>query len=148
MIREWTVEEAVSDNRVAVFMNMFMQASGEIKLETDYTHDKYKELVRQGICKILIAEENGVLQGTIGIMFANDMHENKKMAIEVFWFVDPAYRGIGKALFTAFEEEAKKMGCKKLACVHMIDSYPDTLKVFYEKQGYHLAELHYIKEVS
>jgi GNAT superfamily N-acetyltransferase len=69
------------------------------------------------------------------------------MAVEAFWFVGPTYRGIGKLLFEAFEAEAKRLGCQKLAMIHMVDSYPDTLKIFYEKQGYHLAELHYVKEV-
>lgn len=144
MIREWRTEDK---DRVAVFMNMFMQASKEVKLDTNYTHNRYLTLVEAGICKIYLAEEGNTIQGVIGFMVAPDLHENKLVAIEAFWFVDPTYRGIGKLLFNTFEEEAKKLGCTKFAMIHMVDSYPESLKVFYEKSGYHLTELHYVKEV-
>ena len=148
VIREWTSEEAQVNNKVAVFMNMFMEASSEVKLDTAHTHDQYKRMMANGICKIYISEkEDGSVEGAIGFIISTDLHENKKIAIEAFWFVDPSCRGIGKKLFNVFEEEARKLGCVKLAMVHMVDSYPDTLKSFYEKSGYHLAELHYVKEI-
>jgi len=148
MIREWTAADGMTSNRVAVFMKMFEEASGMIQVDIDYTHKKYQQLLNSGTVKIYIAEtEEQDIQGAIGFLISNDLHDGKKIGIETFWFVDPKYRGIGKELFKTFEEEARKLGCKKLAMIHMVDSYPDTLKVFYEKQGYKLLEMHYIKEI-
>ena len=149
MIREWTLEEATVSKRVANFMKMFEQASSFVKVDSDYTHKVYLDMMERGICRIFIAElEDGTIQGAIGFIVSQDLHEDVKIAIETFWFVDPTYRGIGKELFKTFEEEAEKMGCKKLAMIHMADSYPESLERFYLKNGYELLEKHYIKRIS
>ncbi|MCP3924916.1 MAG: GNAT family N-acetyltransferase [Desulfobacterales bacterium] len=147
-IKEWTAEEARGTLRHTEFMKAFEDASSEITVDVQYAHDSYQELLEKGVCKIYYAEtEEKQIQGTIGFIITNDLHDGKKMAIEAFWFVDPRYKGLGKKLFDRFELEAKKLGCKKLGMVHMVDSYPDSLKKFYEKSGYKLLELHYIKEI-
>ena len=148
MIREWTAADGKASDRVAVFMKMFEVASGMVQVSIEYTHKKYQKLMESGIVKIYIAEtDEQIIQGAIGFMLSGDLHDGKLVGIETFWFVDPSYRGIGKELFNTFEKEAKELGCEKLAMIHMVDSYPDTLKAFYERQGYKLLELHYIKEI-
>ncbi len=148
MIREWTVEEAIVDRRVAEFMKAFEGATREIKVDVDYTFERYSQLMKAGVCRIFIAEtEDKTLQGAIGFLLSNDLHDDKKIAIETFWFVHPAYRGIGKELFNTFEAEGAKAGCKKLAMIHLADSYPESLERFYIKNGYRLLEKHYIKEI-
>jgi len=148
MIREWTVEDHMDSLCHTEFTKAFEEASSMVKVDVQYAHDKYLELMKAGKCKVFIAEtDDQVMQGTIGFIISNDLHDGKKVAVEAFWFVDPAHRGIGKELFNVFESEAKKLGCEKLAMIHMVDSYPDTLKTFYESQGYKLLELHYIKEI-
>lgn len=149
MIREWTVQEAMTDKRVANFMKAFEQATSLVKVDSDYTFDRYSELMQKGICKILISEEDGTneLQGCIGFFVIDDIHEPVRIAVESFWFVHPNYAGVGKILFNAFEKLAIELGCKKLAMIHLVDSYPDNLKKFYEKNGYKLGELHYVKEI-
>ncbi len=147
MIREWTVQEAQTDKRLAVFLKAFEEATGLVKVDSDYAFERYREMMENGICRIFVAEDSGVLQGAIGFIIANDLHDGGKTAIETFWFVDPTYRGIGKSLFNTFEKEAIAMGCKKLAMIHLADSYPDSLERFYLSNGYRLLEKHYIKEV-
>lgn len=148
MIKEWTAEDGRNSMRHTEFLKAFEDASGYVTVDVQYAHDKYQEFLENGTCKVLYAEtDEGAIQGTIGFLISEDLHDGKKVAVETFWFVDPTYRGVGKALFHAFEDVAKKLGCEKLAMIHMVDSYPDTLKAFYEKNGYSLAEMHYIKEV-
>ena len=147
-IKEWTADMARETLRHTEFMTAFEDASSMIKVDVQYAHDSYQKLLDRGVCKIYYAEtDSRQIQGTIGFIITNDLHDGKKMAIEAFWFVDPKYRGLGKKLFDRFEKEAKKLGCKKLGMVHMVDSYPDTLKKFYENSGYKLLEMHYIKEI-
>ena len=148
MIREWTAKDGRESMRHTEFMKAFEEATGFVKVDVQYTHDRYQDLLERGVCKVFYAEtDEGVIQGSIGFLISEDLHDGKKIAIETFWFVDPTYRGIGKQLFNKFEEVAKELGCKKLAMIHLADSYPDSLKSFYEKNGYKLLEMHYIKEV-
>ncbi len=148
MIKEWTAEDGRKSLRHTEFLKAFENASSFVKVDVQYAHDRYQKFLESGICKVFYAEtDEGVIQGTIGFIISDDLHDGKKIAIETFWFVDPTYKGVGKLLFNRFEEEAKKLGCKKLAMIHMVDSYPESLKAFYEKNGYSLLEMHYIKEV-
>ena len=145
IIREWTLEDA-KGARLAKFMKQFEQASAQVKVDVEYTFKKYYSMMEKGMAHILIAEEEGEILGAIGFIVGPDLHEEKKVAVETFWFVAPEHRGIGAHLFYAFEKRATELGCKRKAMVHMVDSYPESLKAFYEKNGYHLAECHYIKD--
>lgn len=152
MIREYTAEEhglhQGEEDKLTIFMKGFEQATGEVKVDMLYAWSVYDKMMKTGMVKVWVSEtDDGIMQGAIGVMFTRDLHEDKKMAVELFWFVDPTYKGVGKALFQRYEEEAVKAGCKKLAMIHLVDSYPESLKLFYEKNGYHLAECHFIKEV-
>jgi GNAT superfamily N-acetyltransferase len=147
MIREWTLEDAKT-NRLAVFMKAFEQATSFVKVDSNYTHKVYLDMMTRGVARLFIAEtDDKQIQGAIGFIVSKDFHEDVKIAIETFWFVDPTYRGIGKELFNVFEATAKEMGCKKLAMIHLADSYPDSLEAFYLKNGYKLLEKHYVKAV-
>ena len=144
MIREWTVEEAKVDKRLAVFLKAFEQATSLVKVDSDYAFERYREMMSKGLVRIFIAEEDdNTLQGAIGWLVSNDLHDGRKTAVELFWFVHPKYRGIGKELFNRFEMET--VGCRR-CMIHLEDSYPESLKAFYEKNGYRRYETHYIKE--
>jgi GNAT superfamily N-acetyltransferase len=147
MIREWELREAQVDHRVADFLKAFEGATSFVKVDSDYTFNRYKALMEAGICRIFIAEEKEILQGAIGFLLVDDLHDGTKTAIEMFWFAHPDFRGVGKMLFNTFEVEAIKAGCKKLAMIHLADSYPESLEQFYIKNGYKLLEKHYVKEV-
>jgi len=147
MIREWRLEEARVDHRLADFMKAFEAATSMVKVDSDYAFQRYLAMMESGVCRILIAEEGTTLQGAVGFLTTDDLHDGVKIAIELFWFAHPDYKGIGKQLFSAFESEAVKSGCKRLAMIHLADSYPDSLEQFYLKNGYKLLEKHYIKEV-
>lgn len=65
-------------------------------------------------------------------------------AQEIAWWVEPEYRkqNVGQRLVEAYEEWAKSQGCRivTMACYANNDLGP-----FYEKCGYSLNELGYIK---
>ena len=151
MIREYTLEEHShkpgKEDRLTIFMKGFEQATSEVKVNMDYAWEKYQRMMEQGIVKLFVAEEDGEIQGSIGFLITDDFHEDLKICIELFWFVDPRFRGIGKGLVDRFEEEARQSGCKKTAMIHLSDSYPESLEKFYLKNGYRLLEKHYVKEL-
>lgn len=149
MIREWTVLEAQTSRKVADFMKAFEQATELVKVDSDYTFNKYMKLMESGVCHILIAEDEITkdLHGAIGFLVVDDFHQNRKVGVESFWFVHPSFSGCGKELFNAYEEYAKELGCTCLAMIHLSDSYPERLERFYVKNGYKLTEKHYTKEV-
>lgn len=147
MIREFTAEEFRTNDGFFVFIKGFEKVTKEVIVNVEYTQRKYAAMIDAGIAKTYIDEENGVFRGAIGFIISNDLHSGEKIAIETFWFVPPEHAGIGGELFKVFEAEAKKAGCKKTAMIHLVDSYPERLKSFYEKNGYRLLESHYIKEV-
>jgi hypothetical protein len=148
MIREWTVSDALEGGRLSRFMKAFEGVTKHVKVDVQYTHDKYVEMMKAGIARILVAEnEDRSFQGALGFIVSNDLHDGKKVAIETFWFALPQYKGAGGRLFRAFEEAAKRIGCGRTAMIHLIDSYPDSLEGYYLKNGYTLVEKHYIKDI-
>jgi len=147
-IREWTVQDSEHSDRLAQFLKQFEQASREVKVDVEYARQRYLEMKKRGVAHDLVAEEDGILKGAIGFIVAPDLHENRMVAIETFWFVAPQYRGIGRELMAAFEKRAKELGCNRTAMIHMVDSMPDILKAFYEKNGYRLVECHYVKDLA
>jgi GNAT superfamily N-acetyltransferase len=104
----------------------------------------------EGLAVEFVAEENGEILGAIAAIKGRDNHTGVWFAVETFWFVNPLIRskGVGTALLEAFEQWAKEQGCQFTAMIHMVDSQPDILKSFYEKKGYKLTELHYIKPLE
>ena len=120
-----------------------------MKVDSDYAFQRYMKMMEAGICRIFIDEDEATkeLHGAIGFLITDDLHDGVKIAIETFWFSHPAFRGCGKALFNIFEEKAMDSGCKRLAMIHLADSYPESLERFYMKNGYRLMEKHYVKEI-
>ncbi len=147
-IRECSANEWRSDPWIVVFMKQFEQASSFVKVDVQHAWKKYQVMMDSGIARVFIAEgEDEKLQGAIGFLISEDLHDGKKTAVETFWFVAPEFRGIGMELFKVFEAEAIKAGCQKLAMIHMTDSYPESLQAFYTRQGYRLIEQHFVREV-
>lgn len=147
MIREWTLEEARIIN-LANFTKGFDKETEFVTTDESYARDKYIAMMENGVAHILVIDEEGVIKGAIGFIIAPDLHEDIKVAVETFWFVLPEFRGGGKQLMFAFEAKAKELGCKKTAMIHLADLFPDSLEQFYIKNGYKLAEKHYVKCVE
>jgi GNAT superfamily N-acetyltransferase len=118
--------------------------------DADYAVKFYTDMMSMGLAVEFVAEENGEIAGALAAIKGRENHSGSWFAVETFWFVNPAVRskGVGTALLDAFEQWAKEEGCAYTAMIHMVDSQPEILKSFYEKKGYKLTELHYIKPLE
>lgn len=117
----------------------------------DYVIRRFEGMIRSGDGAVLLSEnEEGKIMGGLGVIKAPDLFDGIFMAVETFWFVFPEYRklGVGVDLLEAFEQWGRGNGCRKAAMIHLVDSYPEVLKTFYESRGYKLIELHYVKALS
>lgn len=151
MIKQLTVEDFDRENpRMGILAGFTKESKvwGEGD-NREYTLERYRGIIRNGGLFMLAYGEEGEIQGGLGAIKAEDLHDGTLYAVETFWFVHPQYRklGIGVDLLNAFEAWAKAEGCKKVAMVHLVDSYPEVLKKFYEGVGYKLIELHYAKDL-
>ena len=105
-----------------------------------YLVDPTKVIVILGVVG---TETVGVIVGVVDELYFSEVFH----ASEVIWWVDPQERGtvLGKQMFEAFEYWGGKMGAKFLNVVNT--SGTTELSGFYVKNGYHLAESVYIKEL-
>lgn len=133
--------------KVTEFMKAFEQASKFVTVDIDYATKTYENMIDNGVAFVMVLEKEGELIGSLGFIKAPDLHNGDTMAVETFWFVDPKKRGVGLILFNAYEKWSKENGIKKIAMIHMMDSYPESLERLYLKRGYKLAEKHYVKEI-
>lgn len=148
MIREWTLDEAGKSDRLAVFGKQFEDESSFVKVKSEHTFSRYLCLMQMGIAYILVdVDEEDNIRGFIGFTISEDINYPRFIGTELVWFVDPRFRGIGKALVEAYEKFCKDKGCEGVVMTHMADSMADTLSKFYTKNGYKLMECNYFKEV-
>jgi len=126
----------------------FEQATEHVEVDIDHSVASYTSFIKNGIGAMLLLKHAGTIIGGLGCLKYPDLHSGKLTAVETFWFVTPDHRGRGLMLLDAFESWGKRHGCKKLAMVHMVDSYPGILEKLYIRKGYKLIEKHYVKEVG
>jgi GNAT superfamily N-acetyltransferase len=134
--------------KVAEFMRQFEQATSFVKVDVDYTTGVYMKMIEQGIAAFLVLEDEGKMLGGLGCLKFPDIHSGEMMAVETFWFMAPESRGKGLLLLDAFEAWGARQGCRKLAMIHLADSYPKALERLYSMRGYKLIEKHYVKAIG
>lgn len=133
---------------IARVMEQFSGGSEFVTVDIEYTAATYARMIAKDQATFLTLEVDNQIVGGLGCIRYPDLHNGLLTAVETVWFVHPDHRGYGMKLFDAFEEWAKKHGCKRLAMIHMVDSYPEILEKLYQRRGYKLIEKHYLKEIS
>ena len=80
--------------------------------------------------------------GAIGGIKSPDILTGRLLAIELFWYLMPAYRrGMWAIrLLNKLEEWAKDSKCWHIAMIHMECSMPEKMTRIYRKLGYELFE--------
>jgi len=131
--------------KITEFMKAFEQASKFVTVDIDYAAKTYETMIDDGTATVMVLEKEGDLIGSLGFIKAPDLHSGEQMLVETFWFTDPEKRGFGLLLLDAFEKHAQDNGIKKIAMIHMMDSYPERLEALYLKRGYKLIEKHYVR---
>lgn len=89
----------------------------------------------------LVCEDKGMLLAlTMPFIWGT-----KRTATEMVWWVEPAFRrdGVGVSLINAFHNWAIEKGCSAIT----LTSLDNSVDKLYDKLGYRLCELTYIKEI-
>lgn len=86
----------------------------------------------------------GVAGAVIGPVFYN---KHEKQAVELFWWVKPECRGVGRFLIEKLESESKRKGAKRIAMLCLESLSPEKVGEMYVKNGYVLKEHGYMKEL-
>jgi len=92
-------------------------------------------------------DENGKCHGGLGALKVPDLNGGFLIASEAFWFTEKSYRGKGIYLLKEYEKWAKNNKCKRISMGYLVDSMPERIKAIYEKFGYELSEITYIKDI-
>lgn len=96
--------------------------------------------------KILCAYKDGKKIGALGFLLYNDLLSGEYSALEAFWFITKENRGEGMQLLEQFEDEAQKLGVKRVLMAHLSRLMPEKIKSIYLKRGYRHIETTYVKE--
>ena len=127
--------------------------SQDTKFGKGFNEDIFRKnwinLIDTGIGTIIVSENEGQINGMLGVIKFNDPNNGDLLAQELFWYVDKKYRGthIGVSLLRECEAWSKLNGCKRLIMAYLSDSMPESVKEFYEMQDYTIMEVNYYKEL-
>lgn len=119
-------------------------------LSVDY--DKARTQIEKAIIsdqKEWLALVSHVDDKPVGVLVAycfEPIFSRTKLAVEVFWYLDPEYRSgrRGIEMMQAYEYWAKLVGCKVVQYGWLVSS-PEGMKKLYERTGAELAEHVYYK---
>lgn len=102
------------------------------------SREKVAELGKQLIAKdgLLVSERNGQIVGMIGFVVYPHFMSGEIIAGEVFWWVEPGFRGEGLRLMKEAESRARAAGAKDM---QMIAPTDQVAKV-YQRLGYEFVE--------
>lgn len=98
---------------------------------------------------ILVVDDDG-LQGMAGaLLFPFFFNQNHLAGQELFWFINPEYRGkdAGKKLLEGLEIEAKARGAQSFIMMALQKLNPGFVGKIYESHGYRRSENNYIRRL-
>lgn len=74
----------------------------------------FRGVINQGISEncIIMVDKSGELIGAIGASHSEPLWNTDKHAVELFFFVRPGHKRAAVLLIDAFEEWARRTGCK------------------------------------
>ena len=110
--------------------------------------ETWKNLLYGGKGHILASFAGSEITGVLGFVVSRDLHTGDLMATETMWYTLPNHRGHGIRLLKAFEEQAAKLGAKRIAMIHLLTINAPELEKLYQRMGYKAIEVHYLKEVQ
>lgn len=94
----------------------------------------------------LILEDDGTARGVLAAFAGIHALAPIKVASEIVWWIDPAYRGRDALkMLNAYELWASERGCSFVSMVGL-GAYPAPATL-YERRGYEPVECHYLKSL-
>jgi len=89
-----------------------------------------------GLDGLLVAERQGKIIGMLGFIVFPHFLSGETVAGEVFWWVEPDFRGEGVKLLREAEKLAKERGAKRMQMI----APNDHVGQFYQHVGYNFVE--------
>lgn len=97
---------------------------------------------------IIVEHAHGDIIGGVGGVISNFQTSSLLNSIEMFYWVDPEFRGsVAIKLYNEFVYESKRRGAKRLLMAYMQNSDPSRMERFYAAKGFSPFEHHVIKEI-
>jgi GNAT superfamily N-acetyltransferase len=109
----------------------------------------WMDCLRDNSGVIFLLEHEGEVAGGIGGVYSKEPLTGRRIAVELFWYVKPEYRGGSwpVRLLREFETWSVMAGCSHVCMIHMECSQPDRMGEFYQRRGYQLFETVYRKKL-
>ena len=106
-------------------------------------------LVADAHCNLLVVVDGEKIVGTVGIQIAPMFWGTDPVATELFWYMDPEYRGraCSLKLFQQAEAWAKEAGAKVML-MGMTATSPPHVRTMYERAGYRYSQTGFIKRLN
>lgn len=128
------------------------ETSGWDMIPVDYTKGRamFEKFIVEGQkdALVLISHDNGKAVGVLAAYSFVPLFSNSKVAVEVLWYLDPAYRGRrGVDMKKAYEYWAKLVGAE--FCQYgVLSTSPDGLEKLYQREGMKFSEKVYMKKLE
>ncbi len=84
----------------------------------------------------------------LGYLVHPDLNDGNLVAMEAFWYVDPAARGAGLRLMKEFERRASGRGARRLIMGRTARLSTEALDKIYQRFGYVETETLFVKTLS
>jgi GNAT superfamily N-acetyltransferase len=98
-----------------------------------------RQLMEKGV--LLVSEREGKVCGMIGLFIFPHFLSGEPIAVEVFWWVEPEYRGEGIKLLREAEQQARTAGAARIQMI----APNDQVATIYERLDYGFVESAYQK---
>lgn len=121
----------------------------EEEADLDHIYGMVKHVHEEGI--LAVAEEQGKAVGFIACLVGPLMgNPIAKFSVELAWWMEPDYRGVGRAisLLEYAEDRARGKGVKYFSMLSMQSSMPERVNSLYESLGYVHNETTYTKVLT
>lgn len=107
---------------------------------------RWTDLVKSGVaCVLGLFGDDGQINGALAFMLHPDIFNGDPVATESFWYMLPNHRGAGMQLLARFEQEARRLGCKRIHMIHLHRLQPEILGKLYARHGFEAIETNYVK---
>ena len=105
--------------------------------------EQFRKLGEQLVARngLLLSEREGEICGMFGYFVYPHFMSSEIVAGEVFWWVEPHYRGDGVKLLREAEKRAKTAGAKRMQMI----APDDRVGTLYKRLGYNFVEASYQK---
>jgi len=141
-----------SGNDIPLLMPLLHEFAEQVpyprcKIDEVHMPDFWKRLIDDEIGAIFMLMSDERVVGAIGGIVGPNPITGERETVEIFWYVQPSYRGLGVYLYKLFENWARNNGSKVLRMGFLHGVTPETIERLYDKLGLVKAETYFAKEL-